>query len=379
MGSRTLRITIKTLTPLWTGDAWRENNSIQPSSIMGSLRFWFEVICYFAGITKNENYEGGKLKDDLNEKEFKEKLLNNGLNFKGIDNTLSECNVSFPSKLFGCTGWKGWVRIKKIEPIEDYCFGNKLKLPFGVAIKKDFSEIKELNNFRELDKNNYSGWFFSKSYFYGKFEITFEIEENIIEPIFYPILVFIEKYGFLGGKWNIGYGRVGIENVSDNVWDSNFYNKSDNEVGFKFKNTNSKKISELINSKNGFSTSTPPFEFLKFFLNIDSFYCSNEREIKNKISNLPVGFRIAKLDNNFNDFIDVICTLLKIKAKIRNYLRPDNTILNKQEWNNFRHEILGTISGGTEGTKIIPWIYEDDGELKGGFISIVGIINSGGN
>ena len=35
-----IKITLKTLTPLWTGDAWGDNTSIRPSSIMGSLRFW---------------------------------------------------------------------------------------------------------------------------------------------------------------------------------------------------------------------------------------------------------------------------------------------------------------------------------------------------
>ncbi|WP_457568695.1 type III-B CRISPR module RAMP protein Cmr1, partial [Desulfurobacterium sp.] len=136
-----LKVTFNTLTPLWTGDAWGESKEIRPSSIMGSLRFWFEVICYFAGITKKEDYENGKLNDKLDDKKFKEEVLKNGANFEGVDKTLTEVGISLPSRVFGCTGWKGWMRIKRIEPIEDYCFGNKLNLPYAVYINKKNSEI----------------------------------------------------------------------------------------------------------------------------------------------------------------------------------------------------------------------------------------------
>ena len=67
---KTITLTLDTITPLWTGDAWGKNNEIRPSSIMGSLRFWFEVICYFAGITKKDYYKDGKLNDDLDKEKI---------------------------------------------------------------------------------------------------------------------------------------------------------------------------------------------------------------------------------------------------------------------------------------------------------------------
>ena len=60
-----VNVTFETITPLWTGDAWMENRQIRPSSIMGSLRFWFEVISLAKGWTSPEDYENGKLKADL--------------------------------------------------------------------------------------------------------------------------------------------------------------------------------------------------------------------------------------------------------------------------------------------------------------------------
>ncbi len=373
-----IKVSFGTLTPLWTGDAWRENKEIRPSSIMGSLRFWFEVICYFAGITSNSNYENGKLKDDLNFDEFKKKLSENGVSFEGLDKNLAGCKISLPSRVFGCTGWKGWVRIKGIGVAE-----NKENYNFPVG-RIEFKELEYTKKYfdkkdnKEKMKKVIPAWYFPKGFF-GKFTVTFEIKENILEPVFYPLLRFIEKYGFLGGKWNIGYGRVKIDNIDDELWIRDFANKNDSKVDFKFNDTNSKELSKLILVGNNFSISTQPYEFLKFFLGAESFYCFNERDFQEKASKLPRDIRIAKLSDNFSDFQNAIQELLKIKAKMRNCLRPNNSITEKEDWNNFRHNLLGTTSQGLEGTKIIPWIYEENGQLKGGFVSIAGILGMGGN
>ena len=75
----TYKVTFRTVTPLYFGDAWMKNTVLRASSIMGSLRFWFEVICYFAGITTNADYKGKEqnaiLKAELNQKKFHENLL----------------------------------------------------------------------------------------------------------------------------------------------------------------------------------------------------------------------------------------------------------------------------------------------------------------
>ena len=54
--------------------------------------------------------------------------------------------------------------------------------------------------------------------------------------------------------------------------------------------------------------------------------------------------------------------------------------------NELRHKIFGTIKKGKnekievpQGTKILPWIYEENGELKGGFVSIAGVLSLGVN
>jgi CRISPR-associated protein Cmr1 len=314
--------------------------------LIGSLRFWFEVICYFTGITNNENYKDGKLQDNLNEKEFKEKVLKNGTYFKGIDKTLAELGISLPSRIFGCTGWKGWIRIKKIEPIEDYCFGNILNLPIGIAIKRNFSEVKELQNHGELDKNNYSGWFFGKPYFYGKFVVNFKIEDEIVESVFFPLLSFIESYGFLGGKWNIGYGRVKIDKVKEKE-SSDFQERNDwRKEQFEFSNF-------YKDSSNKFSDK----RFSDFIEQVSDF---NDLKCKDEVK-----YRCLPDRSTQSNFKEIIKELLEEKAKER------RTITDSQE----RHNLFGEGGKNAQGTKIIPWIYEENGQMKGGFISIAGIIN----
>ena len=81
-----VKVTFKTITPLWTGNAWRGCKEIRPSSILGSLRFWFEVLCYFNGVI-NDSYfdESGKsmktfdYKVKNSERYDIEKLINAGI------------------------------------------------------------------------------------------------------------------------------------------------------------------------------------------------------------------------------------------------------------------------------------------------------------
>jgi CRISPR-associated protein Cmr1 len=54
-----IAVKFETITPLYTGDAWQNCKEIKPSSIMGSLRFWFEVLCYFNEIINDNYFDNG--------------------------------------------------------------------------------------------------------------------------------------------------------------------------------------------------------------------------------------------------------------------------------------------------------------------------------
>ncbi len=365
-----VKVTFETITPLWTGDAWQKNVKIRPSSIIGSLRFWFEIFCYFSDI-EVKSYE-----EELNYEQFIKsvrKHIKNGKNpEEAEDQALCDLGISLPSRIFGCKGWRGRVKIKEVTPVNGYCFGNKLNLPKVISLNKQYGTWKD---FIKKNKDNWSSWFLSNPYFYGKFQVTFEADDVIRDSVLFPLLKFIENYGFLGGKWNTGYGRVKINkldlNKNYNEFKlSNFYKK--NNERFEDKDITSIVVSDNEKSFND----SKNCEVLSFFLNIDNFNCGNEKDFDEKTSTIPKEIRITKFDDlNSENFKEILKKLLKKKAKIRNCLRPYDNVDDKNKWNNFRHKLLGTTKKFTEGTKVLPLIYKENGKWKGTLMSIAGIMN----
>jgi len=380
-----IKVTFKTITPLWTGDAWQGNREIRPSAIIGSLRFWFEVICYFSGICSGEDFNNqlGRFEKEVDREKLKKYIKENGINISKIIEYLhKKQKIPLPSIIFGTTNWKSLIKIKRINYLEDYCFGNKLNLPYAIDIKKDNYNIEKFDteekwkekinvyageNFREKlkeAKKEYSFFFFSNPYFYGKFEAIFEVEESILETTFYPLLTFMDKYGYWGGKWNIGYGRLKVIKLEINNQELNNFKKENFELnGIKFN------WMDLI-QENNLDINDFSYKYLKQILNTDSFFCKNERDFSNKISHIPKKIIVLKLKNiRDNDFYKIIEQLLNKKIELRDCLRPYQ---NNNQWANFRHKLFGELR---EGSKILPYIYEEENQLKGGFLSVAGLLN----
>jgi CRISPR-associated protein Cmr1 len=387
-----VKVTFNTITPLWTGNAWGENSEIRSSSLLGSLRFWFEVICYFSGICNEEDFDKktGRFEKEVNRKDFEKGLLEKGNSFKAKIECLKEQNIPLPSIIFGTTNWKSLIEIKDIEYLGDYCFGNKLNLPYAIAFLKEdnsdepekFNTKEELNEFINNRYKNIGNWrkkqkkfreeyttfFFPTPYFYGKFSVIFKIEKDILEAIFFPLLTFMEQYGFWGGRWNIGYGRLKVERIEKNGNIVNNWRKDDFEL---FDNT-CFSWNSLVKNK-GINSNAKPFEIVKDFLNIETFYCKKERYFETKISNIPLKIKIVKIKNlQDTHFENLIRELLKKKIEIRNCLRPDNSVQDKNIWDEFRHKLLGEQG---EGSKILPYVYKENGQLNSGFLSIAGLLN----
>ena len=125
-----IKVTFKTLTPLWTGDAWGENKGIRPSSLMGSLRFWFYIYCKSSGVDTEKLNKDGVPADNINEyvkeynkknkiKESFESLLQKEIIASdydtAVDKVFEKINLPLISRIFGCTGWKSMITIKDID------------------------------------------------------------------------------------------------------------------------------------------------------------------------------------------------------------------------------------------------------------------------
>jgi len=315
------RVTVEfeTITPLFTGDTWGSCAELKPSSIMGSLRFWFEVYCHFAGIDVKE-------KEELKDIDYQKILQNLKKDIDDIDKYIFDrLPLTLSSKIFGCTGWKSRIEIESIRYLDDYCFGNRLNLPSKIIPSKN--------------------WFFAKPYFFGKFQITFKTTEEIKSNILFPLLNFIQKYGFIGAKNNIGYGRIKVLNP---------------EVS----KLNIIKISKFLKENKDIKE-----EIFK------------EKDLSQNLNGLDYSrIEIFKTDIHSNDLESIIKKLISKKAELR-----------RQENNKYiRHYKFGSIAKdiykneehnieikGPNATKIIPLIEKENDKYIGKFLSIWGIQNFG--
>jgi CRISPR-associated protein Cmr1 len=322
-----IEVIFETITPLYTGDAWQDFKEIRPSSLIGSLRFWFEVICYFGGICSEKDYDKkkGRFEKDIKNDEIKKRLLKYGTDFWGQIEALKELEIPLPAIIFGTTGWKSLIEIKKIN------FNDE--------------NFKEVKNTRIISGKN---WFWKKIEYNGELTVIFRVPEEIKETIFFPLLTFMDKYGYWGGGWNIGYGRLKVLSVnsSENGWQKDKFDFS------KFgKNEISVNDIETVSFDN--------------LINKDSIDEITERLSTKKVKKIQI-------EGCNSDIKEAIQKLIEMKAKLRKKYKP-----NAQNDNDAvrRHEIFG-YSNPTEGSKILPYINRlENDTYECGLLSIAGILN----
>ncbi|WP_457561839.1 type III-B CRISPR module RAMP protein Cmr1 [Caminibacter pacificus] len=333
-----ISVEFETITPIFTGDAWRECTELKPSSIMGSLRFWFEVYCHFAGIVVKEKEE---LKDKEYQKILKDlkKDIDRRVDVKDLDKyVFDKLPLTLPSKIFGCTGWKSRIEIESIRYLDDYCFGNRLNLPNKICIKK---REDASGNCPSKSNGYWSVWHLPQPYFFGKFEVVFKTTEEIRDNILLPLLNFIQNYGFLGAKNNIGYGRVRVL-----APDLSSYSII--------------KISKFIDKEN-ITLEIFQKTLLAFPLK------TNDK--------LMLPDKIYYCETNLKDenLIEIIKKLLIHKSSLRRHLKKEKKYTSTE-----RHFIFGFVSKKhNEATKIIPLITKNGKVYEGNLLSIMGIKNFG--
>ena len=204
-----ITVSFKTITPLWTGDAWGECKEIKPSAIIGSLRFWF---AFYWNIERKQNTEtlnkNGIPDDNLsnfeNPKEnktfetFLTKYISQTQDFDdAINKTLDELGLPVPSRIFGCTGWKSRIIIEIEEFKEkEYHFNNvEDDFPSDVNsnfwIKKSlFAEKEKITLFTDIKVKLITSEYWWNNYLKKFFEF------------------FQDKIILVGGKKSFGFGFI---------------------------------------------------------------------------------------------------------------------------------------------------------------------------
>jgi len=106
---------------------------------MGALRFWFEVYCHAIGIPV-KNYENEKVDIDKFQKSLKSNLRKTTDLDEAEDMALAKQDISLPSRIFGCTGWKGQIKIEDIK-IKKVTVQVYLFIPLNKPVVNDYLTI----------------------------------------------------------------------------------------------------------------------------------------------------------------------------------------------------------------------------------------------
>lgn len=164
---KTFTISIKTLTPIWTGDVNGRCSEIKETGIIGSLRWWYEAIVRGLGGYACDPTENNKAKCS-------------------VDNGF--CNVC---KIFGANGLKRQFNLVIMQ--------NKIKPAW---------EGDTILNIRPPGRSN--GWFLPSGKT-GSFDIILRGNSEVIGCLS-SLFLFLESWGAMGAKPQLGYGFFKITN-----------------------------------------------------------------------------------------------------------------------------------------------------------------------
>ncbi len=188
-----MRIKIRTLTPIWTGNINRESTKLRETSIIGSLRWWFEAIVRGLGGYACDPSSENRCK--LDQKRFQRSIKEGKTVQEALDKQV--CPVC---QLFGCTGWSRRFRLEingiHNEDIEKGK-GSEAGLRVNTVFNLKFIFLSDLVPEQK--------WLLKKT------------------------LWIIENYGAIGGritwkpngKWGTSYGLIKIEDYGEfRQWDT---------------------------------------------------------------------------------------------------------------------------------------------------------------
>jgi len=327
MGNEEIKVAFETITPLYTGDAWQESKEIRPSSLIGSLRFWFEVydkICKNGEIKLNTN---GIPDEKLDYKKFKDKICeltknNNFENFEQLqDEALKSLNISVSSRVFGCTGWKSRIKIKNINYDQETLnknnvndkfplntrfwilkslFGNKEEITIHknitfVILSSEFWFCDYLKNFLDFYSDKMMLFGGKKSFGFGFVKVSYETSLNC---------------NILSNECNEFSKYYSYENISLNLRDNKNVNQNDKEnviLGYNFRYfLRKEKINKVDNRTKFFGLQGKASSTY-----ISNFLLNKDRDLKLIIIKNPFDFdnessqeEISEVANKFKGWLE---------------------------------------------------------------------------
>jgi CRISPR-associated protein Cmr1 len=178
-----LTITLRTLTPLWTGGADGKVERIHETGILGSLRWWYEAIVRGLGGTACDPTAHAC---SFNAEEY-EKAAG-----RPQRERLHAAGLCDACQLFGATGWRRRFRLV----VDD------------TGLQETWSG--EALNVRPPDRNR--GWYLNAGKV-GTFLLKFIADTATLAQLL-ALIQFVARLGSLGARPQLGYGLVEIVEVS---------------------------------------------------------------------------------------------------------------------------------------------------------------------
>ncbi len=199
-----LSITLKTLTPLWTGGVDQSADRLHETGLLGSLRWWYEALVRGLGGYACDPTEHACQFDE--EKYRKSKATNER-------DRLREAGVCDGCQLFGCTGWTRKFRLS-VSPDGQKLLGDQQNVLIPSGRKHQTRRGERAG-----------GWFVFSESRIGEiaFELT-SLRDADLRPI-HTILALISRYASLGAKGASGYGVIQADIKPDLAWIQGFGNQ----------------------------------------------------------------------------------------------------------------------------------------------------------
>lgn len=168
-----LEITVKILTPLWTGGVDGTADRIHETGLIGSLRWWYEAIVRGLGGKACDPAADDKCRYDPKESRLPEKQL---------------CPACY---VFGATGWRRRFRLEVVD----------------ANTTSAWNTPPNVLNIRPPDRNR--GWYLPPGRM-GRFTLRITGEKRVLN-LMAALLLFLERRGSLGAKPQLGYGVFAVD------------------------------------------------------------------------------------------------------------------------------------------------------------------------
>jgi len=182
---QSLELTLTTLTPLWTGGVNGTTDRLHESGLIGSLRWWHEAIVRGLG---GEACDPSRGECTFNAEKYQQSSAS------VLSQRLRDAGLCDACQLFGATGWRRRFRLAVVDDQTQSIWAGHQPL-----------------NIRPPDRAR--GWFLPPGRM-GTFTVRLTGDTEAVQRIA-ALLIFLERWGSLGARAQLGYGAFRLDNRED--------------------------------------------------------------------------------------------------------------------------------------------------------------------